>query len=311
MKKVIVCIIILCVFACYAVTDKFYKLALDPKVPKNNIFESSHNKSKNDYSSLNLSEKNNQFMSNTEEVTITSFDNLLLNGYIKKANNSNKWALLVHGYTQKASGLGHIGLKFLEKGYNVLIPELRGHGKSQGSYIGMGIHDSKDIVSWVLKIASIDPNAEIVLYGLSMGAATVMNTSSKEDMQKYVKCIIEDAGYTSAWDMFGYQLDKMYNLPAFPIMDSVNIMTKHRASFELKEIESIKEVRQCKYPMLFIHGYDDTFVPFDMGSLLYETAKCPYKQSYFVKGAGHAETFKIDPDKYYQVIFDFVDKFIK
>ena len=63
---------------------------------------------------------------------------------------------------------------------------------------------------------SADKNAEIVLYGVSMGGATVMMASG-EDLPGNVKAIIEDCGYSSVWDEFSYQLQALFNLPEFPL----------------------------------------------------------------------------------------------
>ena len=66
------------------------------------------------------------------------------------------------------------GEKYYEMGYNVLLPNNRAHGNSEGNYIGMGWLDKDDIACWVNWINKQDPNAKIILHGVSMGAATTM-----------------------------------------------------------------------------------------------------------------------------------------
>ncbi len=83
------------------------------------------------------------------------------------------------------------------------MPDLRGHGQSEGNYIGMGWDERLDIVDLTKYIINNYANTEIVLFGVSIGVATVMTTSG-EKLPSNVKAIIEDCGYTSAWSQFAY-----------------------------------------------------------------------------------------------------------
>ena len=94
---------------------------------------------------------------------------------------------------QKPYQMGHAGMKFYNQGYNVILPHMRGHGESEGAYIGMGYHDRKDIIKWVEYIISQDSLAEILIYGVSMGGAATMMVSG-ENLPDNVKCFIEDCG---------------------------------------------------------------------------------------------------------------------
>ena len=92
----------------------------------------------------------------------------------------------------------------------------RAAGLSEGKYLTMGVKESDDIVLWAKEIVQKDENAQIVLHGISMGAATVMMTTAKHPQN--VVAAVEDCGYTSAYDMFTNQLDVIFGLPEFPIM---------------------------------------------------------------------------------------------
>ena len=63
----------------------------------------------------------------------------------------------------------------------------------------------------IQQILKKDPNAEIALFGVSMGGATVMMTSG-EDLPSNVKVIIEDCGYSTVMDEFTYQLKRFIPL---------------------------------------------------------------------------------------------------
>lgn len=310
--SIIICSLLIAAAAgFYFILNMFYNLALSPKINKDAVFKSSHNVSTQIYDMTDIFNDNNIFKNKAEIVQISSFDNLKIYAYkLSHKEPYDKWVIINHGYMQQPYQLGHAGLKFYTNGYNVLLPHMRGHGLSEGSYIGMGLHDSKDIIKWIDYILSLNSRAEIVIYGVSMGAAATMITSG-ENLPENVKCFIEDCGYTSAWDEFSYQLKETYHLPSFPIMNGVNMLVKIRAGYDLKDASPLNQVQKCTKPMLFIHGDNDRFVPFKMGEKLYTAAACPEKEFFITRSAGHAESFLLYKDLYWQKVLDFADKYTK
>ncbi|HZH62711.1 MAG TPA: alpha/beta hydrolase [Metabacillus sp.] len=245
------------------------------------------------------------------QLNVISSDNqqLKLNAYLYENNQTqHKWAIVVHGYNGNAKGMTRYVRNFYEKGYNVLSPDLRGHGKSEGDYIGMGWPDRKDMLLWIEQIIKKDPEAEIVLFGVSMGGATVMMTSG-EDLPENVKVIVEDCGYSSVSDVFAYQLDDLFGLPEFPIMNAANTVTNIRAGYDLYEASAVEQVGKSVTPMLFIHGDADTFVPFEMLDDVYEAANVD-KEKLIIPDANHGDAEKVDPEAYWNTVWGFVDKYI-
>ncbi|MFF5994773.1 alpha/beta hydrolase [Lysinibacillus sp. KU-BSD001] len=221
---------------------------------------------------------------------------------------SDKWVLIAHGYTSRADNMTRWIRSFYENGYHVLAPDLRGHGDSEGEYIGMGWHDRLDLLQWIDEIRNINPNAEIVLFGVSMGAATVMMASG-EDLPSNVKVIVEDCGYSSVSDVFIYQLDDLFGLPEFPVLHAANTVSNIRAGYDIYEASAVKQVAKSKTPMLFIHGDGDTFVPYEMLDDVYNAAQVE-KEKLIIPNAAHGDAVKVDPDTYWETVWRFVGKYI-
>lgn len=300
-----------------AVGNYFYNLALNPKASKEKIFGNTDKTTDKltikDTSGRVTEEEMTWFKekSNYKSVYINSYDNLKLHGYLVKKEESNKWAIVVHGYMGNAANLVNAIKKFNELGYNVIAPDLRGHGRSEGTYIGMGWHDRLDIINWINYITEINENANIVLYGISMGAGTVMMAAG-EELKENVKAVIEDCGYTSAWNQFSYQLKSMYKkVPEFPVMHSASIVSKLKAGYSIREASAIKQLSKAKVPMLFIHGDKDEFVPYSMLQEVYDSAINCEKEKLIIEGAGHAKSFLVNPELYWNTIEKFLNKYIK
>jgi fermentation-respiration switch protein FrsA (DUF1100 family) len=232
-----------------------------------------------------------------------------LHGYYAKAPNSTrKTAVIVHGYTDNAIRMMMIGYMYNKSlGFNILLPDLRYSGLSEGSHLQMGWNDRKDVAQWISTAPTLfGDSLEIVVHGISMGGATTMMLAG-DPQPESVKCFIEDCGYTSAWDEFKGELKQQFNLPAFPLLHVSNLMCKLRYGWSFKEANALKQVAKCHYPMLFIHGENDTYVPTAMVYPLYEAKPQP-KELWLVPSEGHARSFHNFPKEYTERVNEFIKK---
>ena len=302
-------ILVILILGLSFVGNYFYNLALNPDTPKVIVFGTPEEA---EATSGQVLDSDIQWLlteSNYTDETLTSFDNLNLHAYkVLNQNDSNKWVITVHGYTSEGINMSSYAKNYYDIGYNVLIPDLRSHGLSEGDYIGMGWDDRLDIIDWINTILEYNPNAEIVLHGVSMGAATVSMVSG-EDLPSNVKAIVADCGYTSVWDEFAYQLDDLFSLPEFPILNVSSLVAKVRAGYFLGEASTLKQVAKSKTPILFIHGDEDDFVPYYMMEELYN-ATSSEKEMLTIKNAGHAKASEVDPETYWTTVSNFTSKYI-
>lgn len=169
----------------------------------------------------------------------------------------------------------------------------------------MGWPERRDVVRWCQQLIAEDPEAEIVLYGVSMGAATVMMASGEADLPVQVRCVIEDCGYTSVWDEFSGQLKELFGLPPFPVLNAADLVCRIRAGYSITEASALRQVERSVTPTLFIHGEEDTFVPFWMLEELYQAASCE-KEKLAVPGAAHAESAAVAPELYWPAVDAFL-----
>lgn len=247
-----------------------------------------------------------------EDVQLQSYDDLTLQGYLLEAKEpTNKLVITAHGYLGHGKQMGLYGQYYYEQlGYHFFTPDLRGHGASEGDYIGFGWHDRFDMIDWIdLLIERFGSDTEIVLHGLSMGASTMLMASG-EDLPPQVKAIIADSPYTSVHDMFKYQMTRMFHIPSFPVLNTTSLVTKVKAGYSLTEASSLKQVKKAEVPILYIHGEADTFVPTELAYELYEHTKSD-TDILTIPGAGHGESFVLAKEKYLEKMNTFLDKYVK
>ena len=183
-----------------------------------------------------ISEKTESWLETvtTEELVVTSDDGLrLVADYFQNDEESHRYVILVHGYTGRRLYMREYAVPYVERSYSVLIPDLRSHGDSEGDYIGMGWLDRKDLLKWINLLTEKDSEAKIVLHGISMGGATVMMTSG-EELPDNVVAVVEDCGYTSVWDVFSDEIESLFHVPTFPLLDTASLISELRAGYGFK-----------------------------------------------------------------------------
>lgn len=313
MKKVkiliiiLVIIIVLLTLGYFLIGNYFYNIALNPNTSKTFVLGEESQETEEE---AKENENAKWLEENSKDVYITSNNgNLKLHGYeIENEEKSDIWTIVIHGYMGEGKGMATYAKEFYNRGYNVLVVDLRGHGQSEGDYIGMGWPDRLDIIDWSNYIIGKNNNSKIILYGVSMGAATVMMTTG-EELPQNIKLAIEDCGYTSIWEEFEMQLKELFNLPAFPALNAASTICKLRAGYKIEDGSSIEQLKKSKTPTLFIHGDKDTFVPFEMLDKVYEVASCE-KEKLVIEGATHAQSSNVNPELYWKTIDEFIEKYL-
>ena len=231
--------------------------------------------------------------------------------YVAAPSPTSKTAVIVHGYTDNAIRMMMIGYLYNRSlGYNILLPDLRYSGLSDGDAFQMGWLDRKDVMQW-MEVANeiFGDSTQMLVHGISMGGATTMMVSG-EPQPAYVKCFVDDCGYTSVWDQFSKELKEDFGLPSFPLLYISSWLCDWTKGWNFTEASALEQVKKCRLPMLFIHGEKDDYVPTRMVYELYE-AKPEPKELWVVPGADHATSYKLNKEEYTQKVKQFTDKYIR
>ena len=243
-----------------------------------------------------------------DDVSIRSRDGLLLHAYYLPAHSpSNRLVILHHGFTGNAMDNDAMHAKFFhEQGYEVLLPDLRAHGKSEGKYVGFGILERFDTLEWVKhSLERFGRDIHIVLHGTSMGAATVLMTLGIPEIQETVSAVIADCGYTSPAEIFAYMIRKDYHIPPKPVLKVAGIETRALAGYSYDDYSTLDALQGNRVPVLFIHGREDHFVPAWMTQKNYDTCNSK-KELLFVENAGHGFSVLENQPLYEQAEKDFL-----
>jgi len=244
----------------------------------------------------------------SEVLSIKSKDGTSLKANFFEKKNSNKLAIVCHGYGSDFREMNNYSAYFYNRGFSILLPELRGHGKSEGSVIGMGWPDRLDIKKWIETMVKRNPDYQIVLFGLSMGASTVCMTVG-EKLPPNVKCAISDCAYDNVYDEFHHVTKTLKLLNPEIIIKIYNNFLENTFRINLLKFDAIRQIKKAQIPMLFIHGGEDQFVPTINASKLYNAHPLEnHKYIYICKGAGHSMSYVTDEKEYVKRLNEFLKK---
>ena len=240
-----------------------------------------------------------------EDVFINSFDGLKLHGRYYHAKDGAPLDIQFHGYNGNAMRDFCGGNKISrESSHNSLLIDQRAHGMSRGKTISFGINERKDCLSWVrYAVERFGEDTEIVLSGVSMGAATVLMASDL-GLPKNVKAIVADCGYSSPKAIIN-KVMRDSGLPDKLMYPFVWLGAMVFGKFNLTESSAVSAVSESDVPILIIHGGADDFVPCYMAEEIYKACRSE-KKLLIVPGAGHGMSYLVDKDLYEKTVKDFI-----
>ena len=238
---------------------------------------------------------------------IDSHDGLKLHALWVPAENPKGTVLFAHGY--RSTYLVDFGgaMDFYhEHGMNLLIPDQRSHGKSEGKYITFGVKESADMLSWLQYHNEEFGKHPVLLSGLSMGASTMLYLADQK-LPANVKGMIVDCGFTSPKEILDSVFRSVVHLPGDICLWATNIFTKLFAGFSLNEKNSKETLRNNRLPIIMVHGKADDFVPCKMTEDAYAVCTGD-KELLLAENAGHGLSFLVENDRYIALVRRFLER---
>ncbi len=238
-----------------------------------------------------------------EYLKMTAHDGKQLSARYYESAPGAPLILAFHGYRgfalRDSAGAFCLGLKL---GYNVLAVDQRSHGDSEGRVITFGVEERLDCLDWTKFANEHFGMRPMILYGLSMGAATVLMASELE-LPDNVCCIVADCPYSSPAAIIK-KVAKDLHYPAGLAYPFIRMGAALFGGFNLNKCAAVTAVQKAKVPILLLHGEDDWFVPCDMSKEIYKSC-APGAQLHTFPGAGHGLSYIIDFKRYEEICINF------
>lgn len=224
-----------------------------------------------------------------EEVWFRNAEGLRLYGWFFHSDTRPARATVVyaHGNGGNVSYCGWVGEELAARGFDVLVFDYRGYGRSEGEAAGEGglYADAEAAYDFVTKERGV-PARQVVLYGQSLGTAGVADVAARRECG----ALILESGLSSAADMAAVVMPW---LPRF-----VRGLTKNK-------LDTVSKLPRVRCPVLVVHGDRDSIIPSTQGHRLFDAAPEP-KRLLIIEGAGHNDLSNVGGEKYIDTLAEFV-----
>ena len=238
-----------------------------------------------------------------QTVLLTAKNNLKLEGWYRTVDSAKGTIGMFHGHGGKKSGVNKEAAAFRKMGYNTFQLDFRAHGNSEGNTCTIGYDESED-VKLVYDHISASGEKNIILWGISMGAAAV--TKSVDDYNLKPRKIILEMPFGTIEDAVKGRI-KMMGLPAQPLTTLITFWGGTENGFWAYGMKPIEYVKTIKCPVLLQWGVKDPRVTRAETELLFNNIN-GIKKLVVYENSGHESLCNNENAKWTSQVTAFLQK---
>ena len=238
-----------------------------------------------------------------EEYIAEGFEGYALHAVLcKNPEKSGKYVILTHGYSDNRFGSLKYMKIYLDRGYNCIIYDLRGHGENEKTWTSYGVREGRDLVSLIKDTRERYDDIEVLgLHGESLGSAATISALGLTQDVDFAVC---DCGFSDIRNvLLGIFPNKMIGAAALRIS---SLCAKIRYGIGFSEMNPIDGLQENKVPLLLIHGEKDTVILPDNSVRMYEMTE-GYRKIHMIPGASHANSVLTEPALYTKYVNSFLE----
>lgn len=242
-----------------------------------------------------------------EDVTLTTSDGLNLAAWYIPNETGRGTVIYCHGHLNHRGQMLDQAAFLHENGFRGVLFDFRRHGDSEGDLTTFGYNEWRDVQAAIRY--AIDERGEegpVILWGISMGAATALLTASEESG---IDAVIAESSFYAASETLRSDLNRMFGLPTVPFGFLTGTITELRVGIEIDALDIGRAVSGMRdTPVLLVGGTADRRMPLSNNERLFDDIPGTEKESYVAEGATHGDIWEMDRDAYGERVLAFLKK---
>ncbi len=238
-----------------------------------------------------------------QKIQLKNANNQILVGWLSPAQGKSKGTVILwHGHGSNKSRVLAEARYFHELGYQTVLFDFRSHGESQGNVCTIGYHETDDVKT-VYKWVKAKGESNIILWGMSMGAATILKAVPEFEL-KPSKVLIE-CPFGSLEDAIEGRLRSLH-IPAQPFSSLLLFYGSMERSMDGWAYQPASYARQLNMPVLLQWGRSDPRVSQAETQLIFANLRAKKKRLVIYEESGHQSFCRHETDKWKKEVSDFL-----
>ena len=228
------------------------------------------------------------------------WDDIVLRGWLIEKEREELTVILVHGLNRNRTGDNALELagRLFERGFNVLLFDIRGHGESDGERLSAGYFEKWDVLgAYDFLVRRGASPEEIGLLGWSLGAATALLAAAEEPA---IKAVVADSSFADVHDLIAQETARATVFPQWVVpvfIPGMKIVSRILYGIDVGAVVPERAAGTLGYPILVIHGEEDERVPAEQSVRIHASAAVG-SELWLSPDSEHADAVVDAPDEY-------------
>ena len=239
-----------------------------------------------------------------ENVTFSprgnEWSDIVLRGWLIEKERDELTIILVHGLNRNRTGDNALELarRLFDRGFNVLLFDIRGHGESDGDRLSAGYFEKWDVLgAYDFLVQRGASPGEIGLLGWSLGGATALLAAAEETA---IKAVVADSSFADVHDLIAQETARATVFPQWVVpvfIPGMKIISRVLYGIDVGAVVPERAAGILGYPILVIHGEADERVPAEQSVRIHASAAVG-SELWLSPGSEHADAVVDAPDEY-------------
>ncbi len=229
-----------------------------------------------------------------ENVNFETGDGITVDAWYSKVDSAKACVIICPGISGNKSYLAGFAEQFRQMGYNILLIDFRGQGKTEGNTISFGVKETRELTA-AYEFVRSNGNQEIILYGISMGAGICIKAVADKNFRP--SAIIADMPFGSLRGHLGARATDL-GFPSEPFASLVTIWIGIEQGFNGFSHDVKNYAEELEVPIMIQCGTRDIYMDEEELEKMYSGIPSKQKQLVLYPGSGHSSLLDADPLKW-------------
>lgn len=239
-----------------------------------------------------------------QDVSLFSPPDIILRGWYVPGEAGRTAVIFCHGLNRSRVEMLPQSQFAHSLGFSGLLFDLRHHGTSSGEKTTFGAREKDDVLSAVRWMRRQRPDSKILLWGISMGAASAMLAAAED---AGIHAVICDSTYLSLKTTVDHHFRLFFHLPPWPIAGEIRALAEWRGDFRGEEIDIMQAAHKLgTRPVMFVAQSDDRRMPSTYARQLFAISTSPSKRLLILNGRRHGHAYRDQPEQYQKAVMEFL-----